>query len=71
MKTIYNAQGETKECDAVDAREHIATGRWFAEAPVPDSPATPLEASAPPLGALITDSLAAEDAAARSKRARK
>lgn len=34
MKTIYNAQGETKTCDAVDAREHIATGRWFSEAPV-------------------------------------
>lgn len=33
MKTIYNLQGESKTCDAVDAREHIATGRWFAEAP--------------------------------------
>lgn len=33
MKTIYNAQGETKTCDAVDAREHVATGRWFADSP--------------------------------------
>ena len=33
MQTIYNAQGETKECEAVDAREHIASGRWFNEAP--------------------------------------
>ncbi len=33
MQTIYNAQGEAKECEAVDAREHIATGRWFNEAP--------------------------------------
>jgi len=34
MQTIYNAQGEPKECEAVDAREHIASGRWFNEAPV-------------------------------------
>ena len=33
MQTIYNAQGEAKECEAVDAREHIASGRWFNEAP--------------------------------------
>ena len=33
MQTIYNAQGETKECESVDAREHIASGRWFNEAP--------------------------------------
>jgi len=34
MQTIYNAQGEPKECEAVDAREHIASGRWFNEVPV-------------------------------------
>jgi hypothetical protein len=34
MQTIYNAQGEAKECEAVDAREHIETGRWFNEAPI-------------------------------------
>ena len=33
MQIIYNAQGETKECESVDAREHIETGRWFNEAP--------------------------------------
>lgn len=33
MQTIYNAQGESKECEAVDAREHIESGRWFNEAP--------------------------------------
>ena len=33
MQTIYNAQGESKQCDPVDAREHIASGRWFTEAP--------------------------------------
>ena len=33
MAIVYNAQGEAKTLDACDAREHIATGRWFAEAP--------------------------------------
>lgn len=33
MQTIYNAQGESKVCEAVDAREHIESGRWFNEAP--------------------------------------
>ena len=33
MQTIYNAQGEAKVCDSVDAKEHIETGRWFNEAP--------------------------------------
>lgn len=36
MQTIYNAAGEEKTCDSVDAREHIETGRWFAEAPEVD-----------------------------------
>lgn len=31
MKTIYNAEGTEKTLDAVDAKEHIATGRWFWE----------------------------------------
>ena len=35
MKTIYNAlTGEPKTLDFVDAREHIATGRWVDEKPV-------------------------------------
>lgn len=39
MQTIYNAQGEEKTCDPVDAREHIETGRWFAEAlEAPEAP---------------------------------
>ena len=59
MKTIYNAAGEAKELDACDAREHIASGRWFAEAPVTDSPATPLEASAPTPD-VLTDTPAAD-----------
>lgn len=33
MQTIYNAQGEAKQCEPVDAKEHIETGRWFNEAP--------------------------------------
>ena len=33
MQTIYNAQGETKVCESVDAREHIDSGRWFNHAP--------------------------------------
>ena len=28
-QTIQNKDGDTKECEAVDAREHIASGRWF------------------------------------------
>lgn len=34
MKTIYNEIGEEKTCEAVDAREHIETGRWFFEKPL-------------------------------------
>ena len=33
MAVVYNAQGEAKILDPVDAREHIATGRWFNESP--------------------------------------
>lgn len=36
MQTIYNAQGEEKVCEAVDAREHIASGRWFSSVQVPE-----------------------------------
>lgn len=31
MQTIYNEQGVAKTLDSVDAREHVATGRWFRE----------------------------------------
>lgn len=31
MVTIYDKNGNPKELDSVDAREHIATGRWFAD----------------------------------------
>ena len=34
MQTIYNEQGVAKTLDSVDAREHVATGRWFRELPV-------------------------------------
>ena len=33
MKTLYNAAGEAKTMDFVDAREHLETGRWFEETP--------------------------------------
>lgn len=34
MKTLYNSDGEAKEMDSVDAREHLETGRWFEQPPV-------------------------------------
>ena len=34
-QTIENKDGELKECEAVDAREHIATGRWFLSGATP------------------------------------
>lgn len=46
MTTIYNAAGEAKECDAVDAREHIATGRWFAEVPAVGGVLPPIQSDA-------------------------
>lgn len=39
MITIYDKSGNPKNVDGVDAREHIATGEWFAEAPKTESPA--------------------------------
>lgn len=33
MQTVYNAKGERKTVDTVDAREYIETGRWFAKNP--------------------------------------
>lgn len=65
MKTIYNAQGESKTCDPVDAREHIATGRWFVDAPLVDAQA---EVAAPATDA--TADTSASDVAPR-KRGRK
>jgi hypothetical protein len=35
MKTIYDASGNEITIDAVDAREYIETGQWFAEKPSP------------------------------------
>lgn len=35
MITIYDKDGNPKELDSVDAREHIATGRWSLENPIP------------------------------------
>jgi hypothetical protein len=39
MKTLYNAAGEAKTMDYVDAREHFETGRWFVNPPVAEEPA--------------------------------
>ena len=33
MVTIYDEDGNPKEVESVDAREHIATGRWFGSPP--------------------------------------
>lgn len=38
MKTIYNKDGDALTCEAVDAREMIETGEWFAENPVSNKP---------------------------------
>lgn len=62
MKTIYNAQGESKELDACDAREHIATGRWFADAPAADAPVKAEQVWHPDGG--LTDAPAADAPAA-------
>ena len=42
MVTIYDAEGNPKEVESVDAREHIATGQWFREPPA-DPPNEPPE----------------------------
>ncbi len=37
MQTVYNAIGEERTVETVDAREYIETGRWFAKNPnIPD-----------------------------------
>lgn len=33
MRTIYDADGNPKTLESVDAREYIATGQWFADPP--------------------------------------
>ena len=47
MQTVYDKDGVAAVVDAVDARERIATGRWFAEPPVkrkdPDPPQKPVK----------------------------
>ena len=35
MITIYDADGNPKEVESVDAREHLATGQWFESPPEP------------------------------------
>lgn len=34
LKTIYDAEGNAKTIEGVDAREHLETGRWFEHAPI-------------------------------------
>ena len=58
MVTIYNvASGEPKELDMVDAREHVASGRWaFTPAkplPVIEPVADPVEAKIAALNAAM------------------
>ena len=38
MRTVYNAQGESREVEAVDAREYVESGRWFFNPPAPPEP---------------------------------
>jgi hypothetical protein len=33
MKTLYDADGNPKVMDSVDAREHLAMGGWFVNKP--------------------------------------
>ena len=40
MVTIYDADGNPKGVESVDAREHLATGQWFGEPPA-DPPNEP------------------------------
>lgn len=39
MVTIYDADGNEKTVDSVDAREHLETGRWFDNPPGDREPA--------------------------------
>lgn len=41
MVTIYDEDGNPKEVESVDAREHIATGRWFGSPPEVHDPPEP------------------------------
>ena len=38
MQTVYTKKGEAVELESVDAREYIATGRWFAADPTVKAP---------------------------------
>ena len=38
MATIYDADGNAKTVDPVDAREHLETGRWFTAPPEVQKP---------------------------------
>jgi hypothetical protein len=58
MKTLYDSEGKAKTMDFVDAREHIETGRWFAEAPVV-APANPPEDDGKLTSAQIKEKLTA------------
>lgn len=43
MRTIYNKDGKEKQVESVDAREHVATGRWFYDPPKPEEKHKPEE----------------------------
>jgi hypothetical protein len=34
---IYDKEGNPKELESVDAREYVATGRWFYAPPKPEA----------------------------------
>jgi len=38
MRTVYDEKGESFTVDSVDAREYLATGRFFSEPPQPEKP---------------------------------
>ena len=65
MAIVYNAQGEAKTLDAVDAREHVATGRWFNN--VPTVPVAEVVA-APVVAAPVVEETPAPAPTHRSKR---
>jgi hypothetical protein len=47
LKTIYDADGNAKTIEGVDAREHLETGRWFEHKPVPEAQEVPEDPKKP------------------------
>jgi hypothetical protein len=50
MITLYDKDGNPKAMDGVDAREHLATGRWFSSPPeklVEDEPVAEVKRGRP------------------------